>query len=140
MSSANIELNIETKSSEDFPMVALYLNKEIGVITIKEEDRTFFIKKIEMENNCYEVPRTIDILSAIEITGKFERGSNIADIYKKIKSIDIKIGDEIITKIYLQNNICDISANNYFYTIHIPLDNILYNIGFIPIVSLRFHE
>ena len=140
MSSANLELNIETKSSEDFPMVALYLNKEIGIFNLKEEYRTFFIKKIEMVNNCYEVPRTMDIISAIEITGKFENGSNISNIYKKIKSIDIEIGSEIITRIYLQNNVCNISANNYFYTIHIPLDNILYNIGFIPIVSLRFHE
>lgn len=143
MSSANIELNIETKSSEDFPMVAQYLNKEIGIINLKEEDRTFFIKKIEMVDNYYEVPRTMDIISAIEITGKFERDSNISnisDIYNKIKSIDIEIGDEIITKIYLQNNICNISSNNYFYTIHIPLDNILYNIGFIPIISLPYHD
>ena len=143
MSSANIELNIETKSSEDFPMVAQYLNKEIGIINLKEEDRTFFIKKIEMVDNCYEVPRTMDIISAIEITGKFERGSNISnisDIYTKIKWIEIEIGGEIITKIYLQNNICDITANNYFYTIHIPLDNILYNIGFIPVISLPYHD
>ena len=72
-----------------------------------------------MENNCYEVPRIMDIVSAIEITGKFERGSTIADIYSKIKSIDIEIGGEIITRIYLQNNICEITANNYFYTIYI---------------------
>lgn len=140
MSSANIELNIEHKSSEDFPMVALYLNKEIGPITIREEDRSFFIKKIEMVNNCYEVPNTMDILSAIEITGKFENGLNLANIYSKIKSIDIEIGGEIITSIYLQNETCDIISNNYFYTIHIPLENIFYNIGFIPVVSLRYHE
>jgi len=116
------------------------LNKEIGIINLKEEDRTFFIKKIEMVDNCYEVPRTMDIISAIEITGKFERGSTIVDIYTKIKWIEIEIGGEIITKIYLQNNICDISANNYFYTIHIPLNNILYNIGFIPVISLPYHD
>jgi len=140
MSSAILELNIESKSSEDFPMVAQYLNKEIGIINLKEEDRTFFIKKIEMVDNCYEVPRTMDIITAIEITGKFERGSTITNIYTKIKWIEIEIGGEIITKIYLQNNICDISANNYFYTIHIPLNNILYNIGFIPVISLPYHD
>jgi len=143
MSSAIQELICEAKSSEDFPLVASYLNKEIGIINLKEEDRTFFIKKIEKINNCFEVPRTMDIISAIEITGKFERGSNISnisDIYTKIKWIEIEIGGEIITKIYLQNNICDITANNYFYTIHIPLENILYNIGFIPVISLPYHE
>jgi hypothetical protein len=140
MSSAIQELNIEQKSSEDFPMVALYLNKKIGIINLKEEDCTFFIKKIEIVDNCYEVPRTIDILKGIEITGKFERDSNISDIYKKIKCIEIEIGGEIITRIYLENNICDIIANNYFYTIHIPLENILYNTGFIPVISLSYHD
>ena len=140
MSSANLELNIEIKSSEDFPMIAQYLNKEICPIFIKEEDRTSFIKKIEIENNCYEVPRTMDIVFAIEITGKFTNGSTIADIYSKIKSIDIEIGGEKIIRIYLQNNICEITANKYFYTIHIPLDNILYNTGFIPVIALKFHK
>jgi len=31
------------------------------------------------------------------------------------------------------NNICEIISNNYFYTIHIPLDKILYN-------SLSYHD
>jgi hypothetical protein len=140
MSSAIQELNIETKSSEDFPMVAQYLNKEIPQIFIKEEDKSSFIKKIEMQNNCYEVPRTMDIVSAIEITGKFENRTSITEIYSKIKCIDIEIGGEIITRIHLKNDICDISANNYFYTIHISLEKIFYNIGYIPVVSLRYQE
>jgi hypothetical protein len=140
MSSAIQELNNETKSSEDFPMVAQYLNKEIPQIFIKEEDKTSFIKKIEMENNCYEVPRTMEILSAIEITGKFTNGSNISEIYSKIKCIDIEIGGEIITRIHLKNEICEIMANNYFYTIHIPFDKIFYNVGFLPINALNYQE
>ena len=140
MSSAIQELNIETKSSEDFPMVAQYLNKEICPILIREEDRTFFIKKIEMLNNCYEVPRTMDIVSAIEITGKFENRTSITEIYSKIKWIDIEIGGEIITRIYLKNEICEIMANNYFYTINIPFDKIFYNIGYIPVYALKYQE
>ena len=140
MSSAIQELNIETKSSEDFPTVAQYLNKEICPIFIREEDRSFFIKKIEMENNYYEVPRTMDIVSAIEITGKFENRNSITEIYSKIKWIDIEIGGEIITRIHLKNDICNISANNYFYTIHIPLEKILYNIGFIPVLNSSIRE
>jgi hypothetical protein len=140
MSSAIQELNIETKSSEDFPIVAQYLNKEICPIFIKEEDKTFFIKKIEMSNNCYEVPRTMDIVSAIEITGKFENRTSITEIYSKIKWIDIEIGGEIITRIYLKNEICEIMANNYFYTIHIPFDKIFYNIGYIPVYALKYQE
>jgi len=140
MSSAIQELNIETKSSEDFPMVAQYLNKDIPHIFIREEDKTSFIKKIAMENNCYEVPRTMDIVSAIEITGKFENRTSITEIYSKIKWIDIEIGGEIITRIYLKNEICEIMANNYFYTIHISFDKIFYNIGYIPVYALKYQE
>jgi hypothetical protein len=140
MSSAIQELNIETESSKDFPMVAQYLNKEIGIINLKEEDRTFFIKKIEMVDNCYEVPRTMDIISAIEITGKFENQNRMSEIYNKIKWFEIEIGGEIITRIYLENDICEIISNNYFYTIHISLDKILYNVGFIPVISLPYHD
>lgn len=140
MSSTIQELNIETESSRDFPMVAQYLNKEIGIINLKEEDRTFFIKKIEMVNNCYEVPRIMDVISAIEITGKFENQNRMSEIYNKIKWIEIEIGGEIITRIYLENNICEIISNNYFYTIHILLDKILYNTGFIPVISLPYHD
>jgi hypothetical protein len=93
-----------------------------------------------MVNNCYEVPRTFDILCGIEITGKFENRNTIHDIYYKIKSINIEIGGEIITSIYLQNDICEIMSNDYFYTIHIPFENIFYNIGFIPVIHLRFND
>ena len=140
MSSAIQELNIETKSSEDFPMVAQYLNKKIPHIFIREEDKTFFIKKIGMENNCYEVPRTMDIVSAIEITGKFENRTSITDVYNKIKWIEIEIGGEIITRVHLKNDICEIMSNDYFYTIHIPFDKIFYNIGYIPVYALKYQE
>ena len=140
MSSAIQELNIETKSSEDFPMVSQYLNKEICPIFLKEEDRSFFIKKIEMENNYYEVPKTMDIVSAIEITGKFENRTSITDVYNKIKWIEIEIGGEIITRVHLKNDICEIMSNDYFYTIHIPFDKIFYNIGYIPVYALKYQE
>jgi hypothetical protein len=80
------------------------------------------------------------IISAIEITGKFENQNRMSEIYNKIKWFEIEIGGEIITRIYLENDICEIISNNYFYTIHIPLDKILYNVGFIPVISLPYHD
>jgi len=121
-------------------MVSQYLNKEICPIFLKEEDRSFFIKKIEMENNYYEVPKTMDIVSAIEITGKFENRTSITDVYNKIKWIEIEIGGEIITRVHLKNDICEIMSNDYFYTIHIPFDKIFYNIGYIPVYALKYQE
>lgn len=161
MSSPNIELLLETRSTQAFPMVAQYLNKEIGPFlisqseiknvagptTIKEEDKSHFIMKIDMVNNCFEVPRTMDILSAIEITGAFTeperlsttRWTRLTEIYSQIKSIDITIGGDIITTIDLRNEVCDILMNPHFFTIHIPLDKIFYNVGFLPVIALRYH-
>jgi hypothetical protein len=100
-----------------------------------------------MDDNHYKVPRTIDILTAIEITGSFTelerlsttQESRLSDIYGRIKSIDIEIGNNVILSINLKNKICEISMNPQFFTIHIPLDKILYNVGFLPLVALRYH-
>jgi len=147
MSLPNLELLIETQSTQDFPMITQYLNKEIGLTTIKEEDKSYFIKKVDMVDNHYEVPRTMDILTAIEITGSFTepehlsttQESRLSEIYRRIKSIDIEIGGNVISSIDLNNKICEISTNRHFFTIHIPLNKIFYNIGFLPVVALRYH-
>jgi hypothetical protein len=130
-----------------FPMVAQYLNKELAPTTIKEREKSNFIMKIDMINNCFEVPRTMDILSAIEITGAFiepvllstTRATRLSEIYRRIQSIDIEMGGEIITRIYLTNEICEISTNHHFFTIHIAMNKILHNYEYIPIVALRHH-
>lgn len=149
MSSANIELLLllETRSAEAFPMVAQYLNNELGQTAIKEKDKSHFIMKIDMVNNCFEVPRTMDILSAIEITGAFvepvllstTRATRLSEIYARIQSIDIEMGGEIITRVYLTNEICEISTNPHFFTIHIAMNKILHNYEYIPVVALRHH-
>lgn len=149
MSSANIELLLllETRSAESFPMVAQYLNNELAPTTIKEREKSNFIMKIDMVNNCFEVPRTMDILSAIEITGAFmepalfstTRATRISEIYARIQSIDIEMGGEIITRVYLTNEICEISTNQHFFTIHIAMNKILHNYEYIPVVALRHH-
>jgi hypothetical protein len=149
MSSANIELLLllETRSAEAFPMVAQYLNKELTPITIKEREKSNFIMKIDMVNNCFEVPRTMDILSAIEITGSLTepallsttRETRLSEIYARIQSIDIEMGGERITRVYLRNEICEISTNQHFFTIHIPLSKIFYNYEYIPVIALRHH-
>ena len=149
MSSANIELLflLETRSTEAFPMVSQYLNNEFAPTSIKEKEKSHFIMKIEMVNNCFEVPRTMDILSAIEITGAFmepvllstTRATRLSEIYARIQSIDIEMGGEIITRVYLTNEICEISTNTHFFTIHIALNKIFYNYDYIPVIALRHH-
>jgi hypothetical protein len=149
MSSANIELLLllETRSAEAFPMVSRYLNNELTPTSIKEKEKSHFIMKIDMVNNCFEVPRTMDILSAIEITGAFmepallstTRATRLSEIYSRIQSIDIEMGGEIITSVYLTNEICEISTNPHFFTIHIAMNKILYNYEYIPVVALRHH-
>jgi hypothetical protein len=147
MSSTNLELLIETESSQVFPMVAHYLNNELKPTTIKEDEKSHFIMKIDMVNNCFEVPRTMDILSAIEITGAFiepallstTRATRLSEIYRRIQSIDIEMGGEIITCVYLTNEICEISTNQHFFTIHIAMNKIFYNYDYIPVIALRYH-
>jgi hypothetical protein len=149
MSSANIELLLllETRSGEAFPMVANYLNNELAPTSIKEKEKSHFIMKIDMANNCFEVPRTMDILSAIEITGAFmepallstTRATRLSEIYARIQSIDIEMDGEIITRVYLTNEICEISTNHHFFTIHIAMNKILHNYEYIPVVALRHH-
>ena len=147
MSLANIELSIETESSQVFPMVAHYLNNELTPTSIKEKEKSHFIMKIDMVNNCFEVPRTMDILSAIEITGAFmepailstTRATRLSEIYRRIQSIDIEMGGEIITRVYLTNEICEISTNPHFFTIHIAMNKIFYNYEYIPVIALRYH-
>ncbi len=149
MSSANIELLLllETRSAESFPMVAQYLNNELAQTAIKEREKSNFIMKIDMVNNCFEVPRTMDILSAIEITGALTepallsttQATRLSEIYRRIQSIDIEMGGEIITRVYLTNEICEISINQHFFTIHIAMNKILHNYEYIPVVALRHH-
>ena len=149
MSLANIELLLllETQSAEAFPMVSQYLNNEIAPTSIKEKEKSHFIMKIDMINNCFEVPRTMDILSAIEITGAFTeserlsttRATRLSEIYSRIQSIDIEMGGEIITRVYLKNEICEISTNQHFFTIHIAMNKIFYNYEYIPVVALKHH-
>jgi len=147
MSLANLELSIETESSRVFPMVSRYLNNELAPTSIKEKEKSHFIMKIDMVNNSFEVPRTMDILFAIEITGEFTepailsttRGTRLSEIYARIQSIDIEMGGEIITRVYLKNEICEILTNPHFFTIHIAMNKLFYNYEYIPIVALRYH-
>jgi hypothetical protein len=89
----------------------------------------------------------MDILSAIEITGALmeptllstTRATRLSEIYARIKSIDIEMGGEIITRVYLTNEICEISTNQHFFTIHIAINKIFYNYEYIPVVALRHH-
>lgn len=147
MSAQNMELLLETRSTQDFQMVSQYLNKEIGQTIIKEEDKSYFINKADMINNCFEVPKTIDILCGIEITGSFiepelfstTRITRLSEIYRRIQSIDIEVGGVIITSINLRNEVCEILTNQHFFTIHVSLDKIFYTVGFLPVIALKYN-
>ena len=67
------------------------------------------------------------------------RATRLSEIYARIQSIDIEMGGEIITRVYLTNEICEILTNQHFFTIHIAMNKILHNYEYIPVVALRHH-
>ena len=159
----NIELLLENNSNTDFPLVNQYINGNLSSIfnpervstnftpqrvSLTENDKVNFIKKVDTVDNSFEIPTNIDLLHSIEITGSLYRPillshshhTRLNEIYHKIKSIDIEIGGILITKIYLENKICEIHTNNYFFTIHINLKELFYNYDFLPIISLVFNN
>jgi hypothetical protein len=150
----NIELLLDNKSNIEFPLVSEYINRNTSVISITESlkftenDKVNFIKKVDLVNNSFEIPINIDFLNCIEITGQLEEPQYLSsthscklnEVYKKIKSIDFEIGGNLFTRIYLQNKICEIQINNYFFTIHINLKKLFYNYDFLPIISLVFNQ
>lgn len=148
----NIELLLENNSNTKFPLVSQYINGNLSSIfnpeKISENDKVNFIKKVDIVNNSFEIPTNIDFLDSIEITGLLYRPvflstshhTRLNEIYNKIKSIDFEIGGNLITKIYLENKICEIHTNNYFFTIHINLKELFYNYDFLPIIALVFND
>jgi len=148
----NIELILENKSNTTFPLLYDYVNKNVDNnkdISFTENDKINFVKKLEQnENNYYKIIRNIDLIHSIEITGNLNgpnylstnHSTRLNDIYQMIKSIDFEIGEQLITRIYLQNNTCKIITNNYFFTIHINLKDLFYNYDFLPMVPLVYHE
>ena len=148
----NIELILENKSNTTFPLLYDYVNKNVNTtkdISFTENDKINFIKKLEPnQNNYYKIIKNIDLIHSIEITGNLNgpnylstnHSTRLNDIYQMIKFIDFEIGEQLISRIYLQNNICKIITNNYFFTIHINLKDLFYNYDFLPILPLVYHE
>lgn len=148
----NIELILENKSNTTFPLLYDYINKNVNTtkdISFTENDKINFIKKLEPnENNYYKIIRNIDLIDSIEITGHLNEpnylssnhSSRLNNVYEKIKYIDFEIGDILITRIYLQNKICEISTNNYFFTIHINFKELFYNYDYLPLLSLVYND
>jgi len=148
----NIELILENKSNTNFSLLNNYINNYVDTdknISFTKNDKVNFIKKLEHnENNYYNIIRNIDIINYIEITGPLNEpnylssnhNTRLNDIYQKIKYIDFEIGDQLITRIYLENKICEIITNNYFFTIHINLKELFYNYDFLPLLSLVYND
>jgi hypothetical protein len=150
----NVELLLDNKSNREFSLVSEYINRNTSAISIieslkfTENDKVNFIKKVDLVNNSFEISTNIDFLNCIEITGQLDEpqylssthSSKLNEVYKKIKSIDLEIGETLITRIFLHNKICEIQTNNYFFTIHINLKELFYNYDFLPIISLVFNQ
>jgi hypothetical protein len=151
MEISNIELLLENTSNTTFPLVSQYIDRNLksSSINFTENDKINFIKKLERnENNYYKIIRNIDLIHCLEITGQLNEpqylssthNSRLNNVYEKIKSIDFEIGEQLITRIYLQNKICEISINNYFFTIHINFKELFYNYNFLPLLPLVYND
>jgi len=71
-------------------------------------------EKIEIVDNIIEIPRNIDLLYGLEITGKLGHNQELSQLFK---SITFVIDNKIITTYLInQKNNCfvDIDNNNFF--------------------------
>lgn len=135
------ELLVEDASESVFPEVKYHLDNRIKKYNFKSGQIVNFTQVTDINENKIEVPRNMDILCGIEITGNLQVGEQM---YEKpedqVKSINLHIGGQEIMKIYLQNKMCDIIVKDNSYSIVIKMDKLFYNVGFLPIQCLMFNN
>ncbi len=138
---AILELLNEQSSSRIFPEVRNYLQGKIQKFIFDPAQKADFTQKVEVSGSHIHIPRNMDILYGMEITGCLQIGDVLYDKPEEIiKSIDLVIGGQNIATFYLQNKMCDISVRDNCFSITIKFDKLFYNQEFLPIVGLVYHD
>lgn len=136
-----IEFLVENGTEKVFPEVKYHLENKIKKYNFKPGQIVNFTQVADINENKIQVPRNMDILYGLEITGNLQVGEQM---YEKpedqVKSINLHIGGQEIMKIYLQNKMCDIIVRDNSYSIIIKMDQLFYNVGFLPISNLMYHN
>ena len=131
----------EQESSRIFPEVKNYLNGKIQKFNFDPEHKVNFTQKVDVFGNHIYIPRNMDILYGITITGNLQIGEIL---YEKpediIKSIYLVIGEQNIATFYLENQMCDISVYGNNFSIIIKFDLLFYNQEFLPIIGLVYNN
>ena len=131
----------EQSSSRIFPEVKNYLQGKIQKKIYDPAQKADFTQKVEVNGNHIHVPRNMDILYGMEITGCLQIGDVLYDRPEQIiQSIDLVIGGQNIVTFYLQNKMSDISVRGNCFSITIKFDKLFYNQEFLPIVGLVYHD
>jgi len=138
---AILELLNEQSSSRIFPEVKNHLQGKIQKFIFDPAQKADFTQKVEVSGNHIHIPRNMDILYGMEITGSLQIGDILYDKPEQIiQSIDLVIGGQNIATFYLQNKMCDISVRGNCFSITIKFDKLFYNQEFLPIVGLVYHD
>jgi hypothetical protein len=138
---AILELLNEQSSLRIFPEVKTHLQGKIQKFIFDPAQKIDFMQKVEVSGSHIHVPRNMDILYGMEITGSLQIGDVLYDKPEDIiKSIDLVIGGQNIATFYLQNKMCDISVHNNCFSITIKFDKLFYNQEFLTIVGLVYHD
>lgn len=138
---AILELLNEQSSSRIFSEVRNYLQGKIQKFIFDPAQKLDFTQKVEINGNYIHIPRNIDILYGMEITGSLQIGDVLYDKPEQIiQSIDLVIGGQNIATFYLQNKMCDISVRGNCFSITIKFEKLFYNQEFLPIVGFVYHD
>jgi hypothetical protein len=138
---AILELLNEQSSSRIFPEVKDHLQGKIQKFIFDPAQKIDFTRKVEVSGSHIHIPKNMDILYGMEISGSLQIGEIFYDKPEDIiKSIYLVIGGQNIATFFLQNKMCDISVRDNCFSITIKFDKLFYNQEFLPIIGLVYHD